>query len=412
MFHHNSSSERGQSMVLIAMLMVVLVGLSALVLDGGLGYAKRREAQNAADAAALAGADVMCGGGTSTEIRAVAREYLLANGASEPAYGDIVISGTGGMDNTITVYSSVTHPTFFAGIFGNEDITATAEATAGCFVPCVSTILPVAWACHPPAGETLDDECELVYSDIDDPDPTIYVVMDGIKVGSDIIDACQDPVTGLPTTLLDCDVNPEDDVIDVFLGGERSWMDLDGGGGGGLAGWVSDGFPYPIYVPTWFAAEEGDKVNVFQAAEDRLGEIVLLPVFDAFCPVDPRTSASCTYDAGDIFPGQPGFPSYNPARPGDTAENPNQMFFRISSISAFRITCVQAPSVDRPADQVDPSTGNCIGLQNVINANPQVFKNNGIINSTVSIEGYFVRDFGGTGACDGAFAGVYTVYLK
>ncbi|HSQ17050.1 MAG TPA: pilus assembly protein TadG-related protein [Anaerolineales bacterium] len=408
MSHHHYSSEHGQNMIIIAVLMVVLIGLSALVIDGGLGYAKRRQAQNAADAAALAGADIMCGGGSSDAVRATAREYLLSNGASEPALGDIIVSGSSGMDNTITVNASVTHQTFFAGIFGAEDITATASATAGCFVPCISTILPVAWACHPPVGELPGEACEIVYSDLEGTDPEIYVVMDGIKVGNDVIDACQDPATGLPENALDCDVNPEDGIIDVFLGGERSWMDLNGGGGGGLAGWVEDGFPYPINLPTWFAAEEGDKVNVFQATESRLGEIVLLPVFDNFCPVDPRTSASCTYGPVDIFPGTPGFPGYNPARPGDTAENPNQTFFRVASISAFRITCIQAPSVPLPPGV----TTRCPGLQSVIDANPDIFTNNGIINSTVSIEGYFVQDYGGSGACEGPYAGVYTVYLK
>jgi hypothetical protein len=47
-------TERGQALVLIALSIVVLLGFSALAIDGGMVYADRRHAQNAADASALA----------------------------------------------------------------------------------------------------------------------------------------------------------------------------------------------------------------------------------------------------------------------------------------------------------------------------------------------------------------------
>ncbi len=47
--------QRGQSIVLIALLLVALIGLLGLVLDGGRVFGARRSSQNAADAAALAG---------------------------------------------------------------------------------------------------------------------------------------------------------------------------------------------------------------------------------------------------------------------------------------------------------------------------------------------------------------------
>ncbi len=50
-----SNSERGQAVVLLAVAFVVLLGFTALAVDGSIIYSDRRYAQNAADAASLAG---------------------------------------------------------------------------------------------------------------------------------------------------------------------------------------------------------------------------------------------------------------------------------------------------------------------------------------------------------------------
>ena len=47
--------EKGQSVVLLALAFIVLLGFTALAIDGGMVYADRRFAQNAADTASLAG---------------------------------------------------------------------------------------------------------------------------------------------------------------------------------------------------------------------------------------------------------------------------------------------------------------------------------------------------------------------
>ncbi|MBI4787293.1 MAG: hypothetical protein HY782_09630 [Chloroflexi bacterium] len=51
----NAESESGQSVVLIAILMIGLLGFLGLALDGGQVFASRRRSQNASDAAAFAG---------------------------------------------------------------------------------------------------------------------------------------------------------------------------------------------------------------------------------------------------------------------------------------------------------------------------------------------------------------------
>ena len=53
---HSGDNEGGQIIVLVAILMVGLVAVVGLVTDGGLVFSQRRDLQNVADAAALAGA--------------------------------------------------------------------------------------------------------------------------------------------------------------------------------------------------------------------------------------------------------------------------------------------------------------------------------------------------------------------
>ena len=49
-------NERGQAIVIIAVVFIVLLGFAGLAIDAGMVYSDRRNAQNAADASSLAGA--------------------------------------------------------------------------------------------------------------------------------------------------------------------------------------------------------------------------------------------------------------------------------------------------------------------------------------------------------------------
>jgi len=51
--------QRGQAIVLIAIMLAVLVGMAALAIDGSRAYQTKRNLQAAVDAAALAGADTL-----------------------------------------------------------------------------------------------------------------------------------------------------------------------------------------------------------------------------------------------------------------------------------------------------------------------------------------------------------------
>jgi len=101
--------ERGQVIVLVAVLMVALVAVVGLVTDGGMVFTQRRDLQNVADAAALAGAMQIdesayrASGGTAVVLdeqaaRGAAVEYLQAEGglayqvSVTPARVDVSVS--------------------------------------------------------------------------------------------------------------------------------------------------------------------------------------------------------------------------------------------------------------------------------------------------------------------------------
>lgn len=77
---NRSSSQSGQSLILAVMGMAALMGMAAMAIDVGLVFHERREAQNAADAAALAGASSLPPYGTSFQAAAKAQEWAELNG--------------------------------------------------------------------------------------------------------------------------------------------------------------------------------------------------------------------------------------------------------------------------------------------------------------------------------------------
>lgn len=84
-------NEKGQALILIALGIVVMVGFTALALDGGNAFADRRHAQNAADNAALSAA--------LAKIRNDNWSQAAHNLAASNAYDN------NGISNTVEVYS-------------------------------------------------------------------------------------------------------------------------------------------------------------------------------------------------------------------------------------------------------------------------------------------------------------------
>ncbi|MER3414583.1 MAG: hypothetical protein C4346_19755 [Chloroflexota bacterium] len=151
-------SEAGATIVLLALSLVALMALAGLVVDGGAAYADRRQTQNAADAAALAGAtalnkcwqppldgttDLVCADGTGV-WRAV-RDKLVqnrANGAFDCTYvgqDGVLLPGTCDTYNGkpvpvaatgVDVVARDTQPTTFMRVLGITQFSARAQAQA------------------------------------------------------------------------------------------------------------------------------------------------------------------------------------------------------------------------------------------------------------------------------------------
>lgn len=92
---HHRSRQEGQIIPLLALSLVVLLGALAVVLDGGRVYSQRRNTQNAADAAAMAGASVLVQSdpaGSASSVYAAACAAANANGG----FGSGSVDGTCG----------------------------------------------------------------------------------------------------------------------------------------------------------------------------------------------------------------------------------------------------------------------------------------------------------------------------
>jgi len=146
--------EAGQNLVLVALLMVVILGITAMVLDGGYAFAQRRRMQNAADAAAMAGARELALTQDQGQAYARAVEYAVNyNGADSASVSVNIDTGT------VTVTATKSFPTFFAGVLGIDELTASAMAVAGygAVAEMTSGVYPIAaeWQNYQ-YGETYD----------------------------------------------------------------------------------------------------------------------------------------------------------------------------------------------------------------------------------------------------------------
>jgi hypothetical protein len=380
------TKEKGQSLVLLVILILGMLAVLALVLDGGNTFGKRRLAQNAADAGALAGARTLCIMDDPSSAVTVANSYALSN--LPGSVNDVDID-----ERMVTVTSTLTFDTFFAHMIGYPELTAQASAQAGCCNPTSGTgMLPIAWICRPPiTGDSDSEDCQeqaLTHAELqyylDNPlppgeiYPELYVVMDSSALPDDLLYNCISQ-----GGILDCDFDDDGD-DDLIANGDRSWLDLNGGGGGAseLSDWIDNGFSGDLNEHTWLGGQPGVANSVFQTVGDHVGEIVLVPVFDIIC--DDYPDPDC---ASDIHPQDTILTSAG-----------GSYYFHVVSFAAFYISCVNAPGVPGP---------NCPGHDVAVDL--------GVIdNNTKTIEGYFVIgvDPNLDSDCEGGLdLGVYTLQL-
>src|SRR5581483_12140737 len=150
---HTRRSERGQTILLVAVSMVVILGLAALAIDVVTLYVASGEIQRAADAAAIAGAKVFVDTGVTTDPTNPNLQALAQSTATTVITATVaqnIVSGAAPTLNGAPVFDFTTHPgdpqvtvnltrtnlpTFFAKIWGHQLATVSASAIAEAYNP-------------------------------------------------------------------------------------------------------------------------------------------------------------------------------------------------------------------------------------------------------------------------------------
>ena len=392
--NYRKEYEIGQALPLIVIMMLVIVGMVALVLDGGNVMANRRIAQAAADAAALAGAQRACFGlGDATTV---AEAYAIANGATSTT---VAVVGT-----LVTVDVLVENQSLFSKIFGHEKNFASATASAGCYGVSGKSVVPLAWRCLQPDGvgpynpeygckmQTLSwpdelkplldgmsveisnfsgtfvDEYYLNGTNIADisgdnrPPEQIYIVITEDKI-------CFED-SGDPNDII-CDID-EDGKKDIKTGGDRGWLYLTADTKN-ISDWVDDG-PHPnisLDPHTWLSGKSGVETDIYIKMDNNgfEGEVVLIPIYNVICEDSPLIDTTCI-DAAHASPPWPFFTGLD-----DFSEMKNQSpYYHIVAFAPFYISCVN-------------KFGNCPGFQYAASLDSNLDDRSPVI------EGYFISDF-------------------
>jgi len=165
-------NDQGQAMIILIFALIAIMAMVGLAIDGGRNYTMRRQSQNAADAAAMAGTRELasiiqhCGGGTVGNDNLIAQkivEFARANGVDhfspdgdlEAWYVDkaevrLGPVGTGqGIPTSATgieVSTIMTETTTFMRLLGRETIAAAGHAMgmSGNVVQVQGGLLPIA----------------------------------------------------------------------------------------------------------------------------------------------------------------------------------------------------------------------------------------------------------------------------
>jgi len=321
-------TRNGQAIVVLALSMTVILGATAMVIDGGNAMVQQRGAQNATDSAAFAGAVVIAekmGGASRVDADvAAAMESAFDNNASEMGTAQYIefdgtVAGTVGRGGSIPQDSagiralgSRTFDTFLASLMGQPTWTAGAGATAlagslrsvcsaadGCGVMPVAFSIPIT-AC-------------------DDTGRPLRVGLDWSLVS-------------LATAQADSDGDYESIVPLCKNGpGGVGWLDL--GCGGTLRDQIEQPCNDAIDIPVWIQSTTGDVNSVEDALNAYEGELLLVPMFDATCREIPSTGlpADCT---------DPG--------------NGTNLWYHIPRFTRFLLDEVHVQGGDNPACNAEP----------------------------------------------------------
>jgi Putative Flp pilus-assembly TadE/G-like len=235
----------------------VLIGIAALVIDGGSWFRTQRHLQTAADAAALAGAQDLPNTGTASAT-AVTYAQDNYNGVPTPTI-TFPSAPPCGPSACIDVAAHTTAPGIFARIYGSvfNNVNVTAHARAGVFVPgelknvapiaVRNTVACIALSCF---GQTKT------------------VTFDESNVSSSTIGLID--LTCHSTASTACGVNA-------------------GVGAQELKEWIVNGYPDELPANQWYGVKTGENIGpIKQGFTERAGTPLFFPVFDTVANSGPN----------------------------------------------------------------------------------------------------------------------------
>lgn len=131
---HKHDGERGQTLPIVAIAVVLLVGFAALAVDAGYLEYKQRTQQTAADAAAISGAWALLSGGSVTPA---AQASATTNGFTDDGT-TVVVSATSppgdgpnnGNTSAVEVNVTVQYPAVFSAVWGRKQNAVSTRAVA------------------------------------------------------------------------------------------------------------------------------------------------------------------------------------------------------------------------------------------------------------------------------------------
>lgn len=243
-WRHVRAREHGQTLVVVAVMIVGLIAILALVIDGGNVYAERRRLQNAADAGALAGARALASKLGEAAAYAAADQFTAQNGAQSWT------TSIAGRRVRVTAFRTL--PMNFAQVIGiaTIDVQATAEAEWYPAIPSVG-LVPLA-------------------------------------VEDDVVRA------NLWMQIFDSPNTTTDLTLGQIGNGQRGWVDLNNNGvpaQNEITCWISRGYPCPgsgdppIYLPGNYYGSEGTMTAALHAIDSLpVGpdgkKVIFVPVYD------------------------------------------------------------------------------------------------------------------------------------
>ena len=86
---------------------------------------------------------------------------------------------------------------------------------------------------------------------------------------------------------MNCDLDG-DGINDLLSSGTRSWLSFSGvESAADVKSWIQDGYDEGLKTHSWLPAISGDPAVAYAYIQARVGEIVLLPVYNQYCDYFP-----------------------------------------------------------------------------------------------------------------------------